>query len=102
MHQCFSACWGIGAGSILVLRGMPSFHTTAVWGGCPLMQQADMESNGKRVSASEEPLTGPTGALVFGEPGTDAQHAFFQWLHQGTDRALVDLIGVIHPDHDHR
>ena len=60
-----------------------------------------MESNGKRVSASGEPLTGPTGALVFGEPGTDAQHAFFQWLHQGTDRALVDLIGVIHPDHDH-
>ena len=65
------------------------------------LQQADMESNGKRVSASGEPLTGPTGALVFGEPGTDAQHAFFQWLHQGTDRALVDLIGVIHPDHDH-
>ncbi len=65
------------------------------------LQQADMESNGKRVSALGEPLTGPTGALVFGEPGTDAQHAFFQWLHQGTDRALVDLIGVIHPDHDH-
>ena len=65
------------------------------------LQQADMESNGKRVSAAGEPLTGPTGALVFGEPGTDAQHAFFQWLHQGTDRALVDLIGVIHPDHDH-
>ena len=65
------------------------------------LQQADMESNGKRVSASGEPLAGPTGALVFGEPGTDAQHAFFQWLHQGTDRALVDLIGVIHPEHDH-
>ena len=65
------------------------------------LQQADMESNGKRTSASGETLTGPTGALVFGEPGTDAQHAFFQWLHQGTDRALVDLIGVIHPDHDH-
>ena len=65
------------------------------------LQQADMESNGKRVSASGEPLAGPTGALVFGEPGTDAQHAFFQWLHQGTDRALVDLIGVVHPDHDH-
>ena len=51
----------------------------------PYLQQLDMESNGKRVTREGEPVTHPTGPLVFGEPGTNGQHAFYQLLHQGTD-----------------
>jgi glucose-6-phosphate isomerase len=49
------------------------------------LQQLDMESNGKSVTVSGSPVTRPTGPLVFGEPGTNGQHAFYQLLHQGTD-----------------
>ena len=49
------------------------------------LQQLDMESNGKRVHKSGGAVTRPTGPLVWGEPGTNGQHAFFQLLHQGTD-----------------
>ena len=49
------------------------------------VQQLDMESNGKRVSASGEELTQKSGPIVWGEPGTNSQHSFFQLLHQGTD-----------------
>ena len=49
------------------------------------LQQLDMESNGKRVTAAGEPVGHPTGPVVWGEPGTNGQHAFFQLLHQGTD-----------------
>ncbi len=49
------------------------------------LQQLDMESNGKRVTKSGAAVTRPTGPLVFGEPGTNGQHAFYQLLHQGTD-----------------
>jgi glucose-6-phosphate isomerase len=49
------------------------------------LQQLEMESNGKCVTLSGERLGQPSGAVVFGEPGTNAQHAFFQLLHQGTD-----------------
>jgi glucose-6-phosphate isomerase len=49
------------------------------------LQQLDMESNGKHVSKSGAPVARPTGPLVFGEPGTNGQHAFYQLLHQGTD-----------------
>ncbi|MBU6448618.1 MAG: glucose-6-phosphate isomerase [Rhodospirillales bacterium] len=49
------------------------------------LQQLDMESNGKRVTREGEPVARPTGPLVFGEPGTNGQHAFYQLLHQGTD-----------------
>lgn len=49
------------------------------------LQQLDMESNGKRVRKDGTPVTLPTGPLVWGEPGTNGQHAFFQLLHQGTD-----------------
>ena len=48
------------------------------------LQQLEMESNGKRVSLQGEPLTGPSGPVVWGEPGTNGQHAFYQLLHQGT------------------
>ena len=49
------------------------------------LQQLEMESNGKRVKQDGTPVVRPTGALVFGEPGTNGQHAFYQLLHQGTD-----------------
>lgn len=49
------------------------------------VQQLDMESNGKRVTASGEKLTVKSGPIVWGEPGTNSQHSFFQLLHQGTD-----------------
>lgn len=48
-------------------------------------QQLDMESNGKRVGLNGKPLPLPSGPVVWGEPGTNGQHAFFQLLHQGTD-----------------
>ncbi|WP_234730318.1 glucose-6-phosphate isomerase [Acidocella facilis] len=49
------------------------------------LQQLDMESNGKQVTREGSPVAQPTGPLVFGEPGTNGQHAFYQLIHQGTD-----------------
>lgn len=59
------------------------------------LQQVDMESNGKSVTRDGKPASSSTGPLVFGEPGTDAQHSFFQLMHQGTDIVPLDFIGVI-------
>jgi glucose-6-phosphate isomerase len=59
------------------------------------LQQTDMESNGKSVDVTGASLKRESGAIIFGEPGTDAQHSFFQWLHQGTDVVPVDFIGTV-------
>ncbi|GAA4521411.1 glucose-6-phosphate isomerase [Chelativorans composti] len=56
------------------------------------LQQLDMESNGKRVRLDGSPVETPTGPIVWGEPGTNGQHAFFQLLHQGTDVIPVEFI----------
>src|SRR5690606_24182185 len=48
------------------------------------LQQLGMESNGKRVTMDGEPVDYDTGAVIWGEPGSNAQHSFFQLLHQGT------------------
>lgn len=56
------------------------------------LQQLDMESNGKSVTIGGENVRGPTGPLVWGEPGTNGQHAFFQLLHQGSDVIPVEFI----------
>ena len=61
------------------------------------LQQVDMESNGKSVTSNGQVVAGSTGPLVFGEPGTDAQHSFFQLIHQGTDIIPLDFIGVRTP-----
>ncbi|MCL2609302.1 MAG: glucose-6-phosphate isomerase, partial [Treponema sp.] len=53
----------------------------------------DMESNGKRVNLRGEPVAYPTGPAIFGEPGTNGQHSFFQLLHQGTDIVPLQFIG---------
>lgn len=57
------------------------------------LQQLDMESNGKRVNRFGQPLAYPTGPLVFGEPGTNGQHSFYQLLHQGTNVVPLQFIG---------
>jgi glucose-6-phosphate isomerase len=56
------------------------------------LQQLDMESNGKQVTLDGIRVTTPTGPLVWGEPGTNGQHAFFQLLHQGTDVIPVEFL----------
>lgn len=59
------------------------------------LQQMDMESNGKSVSQSGEPLSYATGPIIWGQTGTNAQHAFFQLLHQGSHLIPVDFISTI-------
>ena len=58
------------------------------------LQQLDMESNGKGVTLDGGAATTPTGPLVWGEPGTNGQHAFFQLLHQGTDFIPVEFLAA--------
>jgi glucose-6-phosphate isomerase len=70
------------------------------------LQQLDMESNGKSVTVDGKPVSGPTGPVVWGEPGTNGQHAFFQLLHQGTDTIPLEFIVAAkghekHLDHQH-
>lgn len=65
----------------------------------PYIQQLEMESLGKSVDLSGRPVKIPTGPAVWGMPGTDAQHTFFQWLHQGSDGAPVDFIVCAQADH---
>ncbi len=65
------------------------------------LQQLDMESNGKSVTAEGEPLQRASGPLIWGGIGTNVQHAFFQWLQQGTDVVPVDFIAVRDPGHDY-
>lgn len=62
------------------------------------LQQLTMESNGKRVTREGEPVGVETGAVYWGEPGTNAQHSFFQLFHQGTQPVPADLIAFRQPD----
>ncbi|WP_138514446.1 glucose-6-phosphate isomerase [Rhodoferax bucti] len=64
------------------------------------LQQLEMESNGKRVDASGEALPFDTCPVLWGEPGTNGQHAYFQMLHQGTDVVPVEFIAVKKARHD--
>ena len=63
------------------------------------LQQLEMESNGKRVDKDGHTLSYATSPVVWGEPGTNGQHAFFQMLHQGTDVIPVEFIAVKAPTH---
>ena len=68
------------------------------------LQQGDMESNGKSVDREGQRVDYQTGAVVWGEPGTNGQHAFYQLIHQGTEFVPCDFIGVINshnPSGDH-
>lgn len=64
------------------------------------LQQLEMESNGKSVTAAGAPVSGPTAPITWGGVGTDAQHAVFQLLHQGTHLIPVDFIASIAPGDD--
>lgn len=64
------------------------------------LQQLIMESNGKSVTSNGEPVVLPTSPVVWGEAGTNGQHAFFQLLHQGTRITPVDFIGIAAPTGD--
>jgi len=64
------------------------------------LQQVEMESNGKSVNTSGEPVSLNTAPVVMGDSGTDAQHALFQAFHQGTTVVPLDFIGVVKPDHE--
>jgi glucose-6-phosphate isomerase len=63
------------------------------------LQQLEMESNGKRVDRHGHALPYGTSPVVWGEPGTNGQHAYFQMLHQGTDVIPVEFIAVKKPSH---
>jgi glucose-6-phosphate isomerase len=65
------------------------------------LQQLEMESNGKSVDLEGQALPYGTSAVVWGEPGTNGQHAYFQMLHQGTDVVPLEFIAVRTPSHPH-
>ncbi|SHI42411.1 glucose-6-phosphate isomerase [Algibacter luteus] len=69
------------------------------------LQQGIMESNGKSIDRSGNPIDYETGTLIWGEPGTNSQHAFFQLIHQGTKLIPADFIGFtksLHGNQDHQ
>lgn len=72
------------------LRYLPSY-----------LQQADMESNGKYVDRNGDKVNYETGPIIWGEPGTNGQHAFYQLIHQGTKIIPSDFIAVAKPAHTH-
>ena len=64
------------------------------------LQQLDMESNGKSVTRNGERVDYQTGPIVWGTPGTNGQHAYYQLIHQGTKLIPADFIGFLEPRHD--
>ncbi len=85
--------WGFGTRAVLPyssrLRLLPAY-----------LQQLDMESNGKQTRLDGSPAGCKTGPVVWGGVGTDGQHSFHQWLHQGADIAPADFIVFAEPDDD--
>lgn len=63
------------------------------------LQQLDMESNGKHIDKTGKVVDYSTGPVVWGEPGTNGQHSFYQLIHQGTDRIPLEFIGFKRPQH---
>ncbi|WP_424961769.1 glucose-6-phosphate isomerase [Ekhidna sp.] len=72
------------------LRYLPSY-----------LQQVDMESNGKYINRSGKKVNYQTGPIIWGEPGTNGQHAFYQLIHQGTKIIPCEFIGIAKPAHIH-
>ncbi|MES2272570.1 MAG: glucose-6-phosphate isomerase, partial [Chlamydiota bacterium] len=65
------------------------------------LQQLDMESNGKRIDKLGHPCDFSTGPVIWGEPGTNGQHSFYQLIHQGTDPVPVEFIGFQKSQYPH-
>ncbi len=79
-------------------RSIAPYHSAlARWPA--YLQQLEMESNGKRVDQQGEPLPFDTAPVLWGEPGTNGQHAYFQQLHQGTGIVPVEFVAVKTPRH---
>lgn len=68
----------------------------------PYLQQGIMESNGKSIGRDGKPVNYQTGTIIWGEPGTNSQHAFFQLIHQGTKLIPTDFIGFKHSLHGNK
>ena len=66
------------------------------------LQQAVMESNGKSIDRNGNEINYQTGTIIWGEPGTNSQHAFFQHIHQGTKLIPADFIGFVKPLHGNK
>ncbi|WJW74893.1 glucose-6-phosphate isomerase [Thiohalobacter sp. IOR34] len=81
-----------GAASHAILPYDQNLHRLPAY-----LQQAEMESNGKRVSRDGEPLDYDSAPVIWGEPGTNGQHAFFQLLHQGTRLVPADFLAAAEP-----
>ena len=85
--------WSAGSHAVLPysqrLSRLPAF-----------LQQLDMESNGKQVRMDGRPVACATGPVIWGEPGTNGQHAFYQLLHQGTDLIPCDILFALEGDTD--
>lgn len=77
----------LGMGSLAVLPYDQRLHLLPAY-----LQQCEMESNGKSTGRDGRPVPHPTCPILWGEPGTNGQHAFYQLLHQGTDSVAVDFI----------
>jgi glucose-6-phosphate isomerase len=86
----YRTVWGHGAHAVIPydqrLARFPAY-----------LQQLEMESNGKSVTRAGEPVSMATAPVIWGEPGTNGQHAFFQLLHQGTDVIPVDFLVAAEP-----
>lgn len=92
--------WNRNFNDYRALSVLPYSHDMALivqW-----LQQVDMESNGKTVTRDNERVTYPTGPVIFGTPGTDCQHSFFQLVHQGTDIIPCEFIAAIEANHPHQ
>jgi glucose-6-phosphate isomerase len=84
--------WGAGTQAVL-----PYNHYLGRF--ADYLQQLEMESNGKSVTLAGEPVDLPTGPVVWGTPGTNGQHAYYQLIHQGTRLIPADFIGFLQPNH---
>lgn len=85
----------LGVSTVAVLSYSQGLHRFAAH-----LQQCDMESNGKSVSRYGESVHLKTGPIIWGEPGTNGQHAFYQLLHQGTEIVPVEFIGFRHSQYE--
>jgi glucose-6-phosphate isomerase len=85
----------LGVDSLAVLPYDQRLHRFPAY-----LQQLDMESNGKRVTLEGETVDYRTGAVLWGEPGNNAQHSFFELLHQGTARVALDFIAPVNASSD--
>lgn len=80
-----------GAESQAIIPYTQSLHRLSAY-----LQQGIMESNGKQIDRNGKPVSYQTGTIIWGEPGTNSQHAFFQLIHQGTKLIPTDFIGYKH------